>query len=82
MTKADAKKKRLGRVYIDFGYIVDLDNEEMVEDAKQCLIDDLTNAFKYGEVDQYIDVEEAPDAHEDAIPEFLIDPQDLVDRDT
>lgn len=81
MTKADTKK-RLGRVYIDFGYIVDLDNKEMVDDARTCLIEDLTNAFKYGEVDQYIDVEETPDASEDAIPEFLLNPDEMLDRDS
>lgn len=74
-------KKRLGRVCIDFGYIVDLDNPEMVEDAKQCLLEDMMNAFKYGEIVQYIDVEEAPDAHEDAIPEFLLEPNDMVTDD-
>lgn len=72
VTKAE---KRLGRVYIDFGYIVDLDNPEMVEDAKQCLFDDLTNAFKYGEIEQYIDIEDAPPGTtDDAIPEFLLNP--------
>lgn len=80
MTKADTKK-RLGRVYIDFGYIVDLDNKEMVDDARTCLIEDLMNAFKYNELEQYIDVEEAPDASEDAIPEFLLNPDEMLDRD-
>lgn len=81
MTKADTKK-RLGRVYIDFGYIVDLDNKEMVDDARTCLIEDLINAFKHSDIEQYIDVEEAPDASEDAIPEFLLNPDEMLDRDS
>lgn len=81
MTKADTKK-RLGRVYIDFGYIVDLDNKEMVDEARNCLIEDLMNAFKYSELEQYVDVEEAPDASEDSIPEFLLNPDGMLDRDS
>jgi hypothetical protein len=70
VTKVD-QKKRLGRVVINIEYVVDLDNPEMIEDAKQCIFEDITNSIKYGEVDQWIDVVPAPDAKEEDIPEFL-----------
>lgn len=62
---------RLGRVVFDLGYVVDLDNEEMVDDAKTCVIEDIHNAIKYGELDQYIEVRDDPDAKVEDIPEFL-----------
>lgn len=65
--------KRLGRVVFDLGYVVDLDNEEMVEDAKTCIAEDIMNAFKYGEVEQYIELRPEADAKEEDIPEFLLE---------
>lgn len=63
---------RLGRVVFDLGYVVDLDDEEMVEDAKVCILEDIYNATKYGELPQYIEIQPAPDAKEEDIPEFLL----------
>jgi hypothetical protein len=64
---------RLGRIAFDLGYVVDLDNNEMVEDAKVCILEDIENAIKFGELDQYLEVQPAPDnATEADIPEFLI----------
>lgn len=64
-------KKRLGKVVIDIGYVVDLDNEGMVGDAKDALYEDVMNAVKFNEVDCWIKVIDAPDAKEEDIPEFL-----------
>jgi hypothetical protein len=64
---------RLGRIAFDLGYVVDLDNNEMIEDAKVCILEDIENAIKFGELDQYLEVQPAPDnATEADIPEFLI----------
>lgn len=63
---------RLGRVVFDLGYVVDLDNEEMVEDAKTCILEDIDNATRFGELPQYIEIQPAPDAKEADIPEFLL----------
>ena len=58
---------RLGRVQVH-SYVVDLDNEEMVQHAKDSLFDDLTN---HSEVYSFIDVVEDPDANEGEIADFL-----------
>ena len=63
---------RLGKVYITIQYAVDLDNKCMVDEAKECLIEDITNAVKYnGELMAYIKVSEDSKLLELDIPEFL-----------
>jgi len=47
---------RLGKITLDFEYVVDLDDEEMVEHAKNCLYEDIMNSSKYGELFDYISV--------------------------
>jgi hypothetical protein len=64
---------KLGRVIFDLGYVVDLENQEMVDHAKDCIYEDIMSAIKYNEVHNYLEVVEAPDASEGDIPEFLIE---------
>ena len=68
---------RLGKVIMAHGYVVDLDNEEMVEQAKLCLFEDMLNAYKYDEIADWIGTKEAnrfhPTYSEDDIPDFLIE---------
>ena len=64
---------RLMRVVVEMEYVVDADNEDMVEEAKSCLFDDLMNSVKYDELHHHIKVVEAPDATEDMIPDFLLE---------
>ena len=69
---------RLGRVLIP-GYVVDLDNEEMVEYAKIALWEDIHSAIKYNEVHNYIFVErEAPTLQESDIAEFLVEGEEEI----
>lgn len=71
---------RLGRIAFDLGYVVDLDNNEMVEEAKECVLEDIHNAIKFGELGQYLEVQPAPDnATEADIPEFLIHADEETD---
>lgn len=71
---------RLGRIAFDLGYVVDLDNNEMVEEAKECILEDIHNAIKFGELDQYLEVQPAPDnATEADIPEFLSHADEEID---
>lgn len=88
MTTADSQtspgeiqKPRMGRVFLDFGYYVDLNNEEMVQEAKQALWEDIMNAFKFGETQLYIEVEETPTFDETYIPEFLLHEPEEDDED-
>ena len=67
---------RLGKVIMTHSYVVDLDNEEMVEQAKFCLFEDMMNAYKYDEIADWIGTKEAdrfsPAYSKDDIPNFLI----------
>ena len=46
---------RLGKVEINYGYVVDLDDEEMVDHAKESIFQDMFNAYKYDNVESYIE---------------------------
>ena len=73
---------RLGKVIVEHSYVVDLDNEEMVEQAEACLYEDLLQAFKSNEIEHWIGKKEAdrfnPAYSEDDIPSFLT--EDDVER--
>ena len=64
---------KLGKVCLDLNYIVDMDNQEMVEHAIQCLYEDLMQGVKYDNLTNWIDVIEDKNATEDMIPEFLLE---------
>jgi hypothetical protein len=65
-------KMRLGKVKIEIEYVVDLDNDDMVEEATNCLYEKIMNAVKYNEVFDYIKVtDEDKTLKEKDIPEFL-----------
>ena len=59
------------KVCVSFGYIVPADNSGAIEYAKGSLYEDLVNAFKFGEVYDLIDVEDAPDADASDVPDFI-----------
>lgn len=73
---------RLGRISFDFGYVVDLDNPDMVAHAKDAVIEDLAQVvFQKGgseAVEAAIDVKEDNTLTEADIPEFL---KDAVDEE-
>ena len=64
---------RMGRVTIDMGYVVDLDNQKMVNNAIDCLYEDAMSAVKYNELVAWIKVHDAPEAKPVDIPEFLLE---------
>jgi hypothetical protein len=66
-------KPRMGLVKFELHYAVDLDNESMVNHAKECLYEDITSMVKYDETFKGIDVVEAPEITEEYIPDFLIE---------
>ena len=69
-----SKTPRLGIVSLGMRYIVDLDDADMVAEAKDCLYEDLMSAYKYDEVGSNIDVRPAKKADKVSvsdIPEFL-----------
>jgi hypothetical protein len=58
------------RVKISLDYVVPND-EEIIAEAKESLYEDLMNAYKYDELADWVEVEDAPDANTDDIPDFL-----------
>lgn len=62
---------KLGRVEFKISYVVDLENENMIDEARQCVYEDVMNAVKYDEVAENIDVKDDPSAKTEDIPEFL-----------
>jgi hypothetical protein len=62
---------KMGKVCIHLEYFVDLNNDAMVQDAKECLYEDVMSLVKCDEIFDSIGVEEAPEATEKDIPSFL-----------
>ena len=71
-----AKKMRLGRVCINIGYVVDLDNPAMIQEAMDCLYEDVANSVKYNEECSLIKVVIDPKFKKSDIPDFLLDNKD------
>lgn len=68
------KKKKLGRVYFRASYVVDLDDQDMVDEAKECVFEDVCNAVKFDEIaDSIVVGEPDPKLTEAEIPEFLLE---------
>ena len=59
------------KVCVPLSYIVPADNQEAIEYAKVSLLEDLLNVYKYSEVYDLIDVEDAPDADASDVPDFI-----------
>lgn len=64
--------KKLGRVYFNLSYVVDMNNLEMVENAREAIYEDIMSAIKYGEVNSYIAMKSDKKARVKDIPEFLL----------
>jgi len=64
---------RLGRVQVTAGYIVDLDDPDMVLEARDALYDDLMSVYKHDQLGFAIKSIPAPEASENDIPDFLME---------
>lgn len=62
---------RYGRVTFTRSYVVDLANEEMVDDAKELLAEDIANIVRDDAVIDYIGTTEAPEATKADINDLL-----------
>ena len=70
---------RLGKVQIGLEYIVDLDNQEQVNLAREFIHDDLAYALKYDEVDSHIDIVEDASLTESDINQNVLEMNDEED---
>ena len=74
-----SKKKRLGKVRFAIEYVVDLDDDAMVDEATDCIAEDIMNAVKHNEVDAYIKITDPdPSLKESDIPSFLTETDEEV----
>jgi hypothetical protein len=64
------------RLIIDLGYVVRAGDDEMIQHAKTAFYEDIMCAHKYDEAWDCISLEDAPDATEADIPEFLLEKED------
>ena len=69
--EGNCRKMRMGKVCVGHFYAVDLDDEEMVRQAKDSVYEDVMAWVKYDELWDYIDVEEDGSLVPGDIPEFL-----------
>lgn len=73
--------KVLARVGINLGYVVDINDPDMIEHARNCFYEDLMNLIKYNELGDAIEVGEPdPTLTEADIPEFLLDEKDVEEE--
>ncbi len=64
-------EQKFTKVSFNIEYIIPADREDMLDLATECVIEDVYNAVKYDEVFDCIEVESAPDATEEDVPDFL-----------
>ena len=65
------KVPRMGVVRFELEYAVDLNDQSMVDHAKECLYEDIMSMVKYDEVFNGIQIVETTNVTYDDIPEFL-----------
>lgn len=74
--KRRAIMARYGRVTFSISYVVDLDDAEMVDEARVLVAEDVAAALRHTELDAWIDVEKDRDATEGDIIDYLIESRD------
>ena len=68
---------RMGLVRFELSYAVDLNDESMVDHAKECLYEDIMPMVKHDETLNRIQIVETSDVSYDDIPEFLLDERNM-----
>lgn len=64
---------RYGRVTFSISYVVDLDDEEMIDEAREMVAEDVRDAIRHHEASAWIEVEPDAQATEDDIHDYLIE---------
>ena len=67
---------RYGRVTFSISYVVDLDDAEMVDEAREMIVEDIQDSFRYRDSWAAIDVQPDATATEEDIADFLIERRD------
>ncbi len=64
---------RYGRVTFSISYVVDLDDAEMIDEARGMVAEDVRDSIRHGDDSAYIDVEPDASATEADIHDCLIE---------
>lgn len=62
---------RIGRVYFNREYFVDLNDQSMIDHAMECISEEIDYMVKYNDTLNSIAIGEAPESTYEDIPEFL-----------
>lgn len=73
--------KTLAKLTIDLGYVVDINDPDMIEHARNAFYEDIMSMVKYNELGDAIEVGEPdPTLSEEDIPSFLYDEKDVEEE--
>lgn len=73
--------KTLAKITIDLGYVVDINDPDMIEQARNAFYEDIMSMVKYGELGDAIEIGEPdPTLTTDDIPAFLFDDKDVEEE--
>ena len=73
--------KTLAKITIDLGYVVDINDPDMIEHARNAFYEDIMSMVKYRELGDAIEVGEPdPSLSESDIPSFLFDDKDVEEE--
>lgn len=73
--------KTLAKITIDLGYVVDINDPDMIEHARNAFYEDLMYMVKHNELAEVIEVGEPdPTLKESDIPSFLYDEKDVEEE--
>ena len=65
------KKMKLGKIVIDLGYVVDMNDADMIEESKRCFFEDLMNSIKYNELTGLMSIIKEKGLKESDIPDHI-----------
>jgi hypothetical protein len=72
---------KIGRVCFNIEYVVDLDNSEMIDAAKELICEDVDDIVEYNSHNDFIDIEEAvgytPDMITSVIKEMFAEDDEI-----
>lgn len=60
-----------GRLVIDLGYVVDLNNQDMINESRSCFMEDIHSLQKYEELSDHIKLIEDNNVTDSDIPDHI-----------
>ena len=66
-----------GKVFLNLEYIIDLDNETMIQRARDAIYDDINYAIHSDVIDSWIEIKKVKNIDDSMIASWLIDDEEL-----